>query len=219
MKKIAVVLGGCGHLDGSEIQESVSTLLALSKFRAEVKCFAVDEVQKDNMNHLTRTGTDEKRNLLIEAARIARGNIAKLQELKAEDYDAVIFPGGFGIAKNYMNYAFVARDAIVRDDIKNVVLSFNKLEKYIGAICISPTMMALAFRNSGKKVKLTAGLADIPNQDLEYFGALSEKRKSDEICIDTINKLVSTPAYMNEASLIEVYTGIEKLVKHIVENC
>jgi len=134
MKKIAVVLAGCGHMDGSEIQESVSTLLAISKLKAEYTCFSPMTAQTDMINHLTgqQEEATEPRNLLVEAARISRGNIVEIKELKSEDFDALIFPGGFGVAKNLFTYAFDGREAKIDDQVKRVILDFHNNGKYIG---------------------------------------------------------------------------------------
>lgn len=218
MKKIAVIIGGSGHMDGSEIQETVSTLLALSKFRVEYRCFSIDREQKDLLNHFKGENDDlsSKRNLLVEAARIARGDIRDISELDSDSFNAVIFPGGFGVAKNFFSYAFDGRNATIDKSIKNIIMDFHNRNKFIGAICISPMLIAKAFEGSGKSIKLTLGSALGPFEDAKFFGANPEMQPATEIVVDEENKIVTTPAYMEgNSSLFEVYSGIEKLVEFI----
>ena len=218
MKNIAVVIGGSGHMDGSEIQETVSTLLALSKFGLRYNCFSIDREQKDLMNHAKGEADDvsNKRNLLVEAARIARGDIQDISLLESDNFDAIIFPGGFGVAKNFFSYAFDGRNAIIDEAIKNIIMDFHNGNKYIGAICISPMLIAKAFEGSGKEVKITLGSDRGPFEDAKYFGANPIMKPATEIVIDKKNKIVTTPAYMEgKSSIFEIYTGIEKLVEFI----
>ena len=217
MKKIAVVLCGCGHRDGSEIQEAVSTLLSIGKSGAEYKCFSLDIDQVDLVNHLNGESYSGKRNLLMEAARISRGKIEDIKNLKIEDFDAVIFPGGFGVAKNLFTYAFDGRAAKINEEVKRVITGFHANKKYIGAICIAPMLISRAFYGTDVKPVLTLGTDMKAAADLEYFGGVHQNRIVTDICIDEKNRIVSAPAYMHgKATLAEVYTGIEKLVGHIV---
>ncbi|PID27386.1 MAG: isoprenoid biosynthesis protein ElbB [Candidatus Cloacimonadota bacterium] len=220
MKKFAVVIGGCGHKDGSEIQETVSALLAMSKAGIEYQCFSVDCLAKDYVNHITDESDGDVRNLLTEAARIARGDIKPLNELNVQDFDALVLPGGFGVAKNYMSYAFDGVNGTIRDDIKAIILDFHKSKKYIGAICISPVLLAFAFKDSGIKIKITVGTTANRSvfDHVEKLGGEAVAKESSEICIDAPNRIVTTPAYMNDASIFTVYTGIELLINHIAEN-
>lgn len=215
MKKIAVIIAGCGHKDGSEITETVSTLISLTKYHLDYQCFAPNEIQKDQINHLTGKSEIGERNLLVEAARITRGKIEDLNGLHVENFDALIFPGGLGVAKNLFSFAYDGRNAIVNQTIKSIILEFNRQNKYIGAICISPLLIALSLKDENKKLILTAGLEESSFSDLKYFGANPEKKKSNEISIDSKNKIVSAPAFMNDASLYEVFEGIDKLVKYL----
>lgn len=217
-KKIAVIIGGSGHMDGSEIQEAVSALLALSKFGVNYSCFSIDREQKDLVNHLKGENDvkSTRRNLLVEAARIARGDIQDISKLDSSIFDAVIFPGGFGVAKNFFSYAFDGRNATIDESIKKVIMDFHDSDKYIGAICISPMLIAKAFEGSGKSIKLTLGSDVGPFEDAKYFGANPVMKPATDIVVDEENKIVSTPAYMeSNATLFEVYTGIEKLVEFI----
>jgi enhancing lycopene biosynthesis protein 2 len=219
MKSVAVLLAGCGHLDGSEIQESVSTLLALSKYGVDYECFSVNMNQYDVMDHLKRVKTHESRNLLTEAARIARGSIKDISELDPNNYYALIIPGGFGTSKNIFTYGLEGRNGKVIEPVKEVILDFYRMNKYIGAICIAPMMVAMALEKEATNLKMTPGRAEKAASDLKEMGILPVLLSSSDICVDEINKVISAPAFMNSnATLFEVYEGIEKLVKYIADN-
>jgi enhancing lycopene biosynthesis protein 2 len=218
MKSVAVLLAGSGHLDGSEIQESVSALLALSKYGLDYDCFSVNEEQYDVMDHLKRTKTGEKRNLMREAARIARGDIKDISELDPNDYHALIIPGGFGIAKNLFTYGIDGIKGKVKEPVKEIIRSFNAMEKFIGAICIAPMLVVMALEKDVTNLKVTPGFAEKAAAELRQMGVTPVPMASTEICVDELNNIVSAPAYMNpNASLYEVYQGIDKLVKFISE--
>ncbi|MDX1920463.1 MAG: isoprenoid biosynthesis glyoxalase ElbB [Candidatus Caenarcaniphilales bacterium] len=217
MKKIAVVLCGCGAMDGSEIHESVFTLLAIDELGAEYKCFALDKPQARVMNTASGQELNESRNQLVEAARISRGKINKLQELKSNDFDALILPGGFGAAFNLCTFAKDKAQATVEPEVERIVREFYDSKKPIGAICIAPTIIALVL---GKAVNptLTAGEADdTVAVELEKLGATTQGCKTSDCVIDRENKIVSTPAYMNAKRISEVREGIAKLVKAVLE--
>lgn len=219
MKSVAVLLAGCGHLDGSEIQESVLTLLALSKYGVDYECFSIDKNQYDVMDHLKRSKTSENRNLLIEAARIARGNIKDISKLDPNDYYALIIPGGFGIAKNLFTYGLQGVKGTVIEPVRELIQDFYRMNKYIGAICISPLMIAMALQKEATNLKVTPGLAENAANDIKEMGAIPVLLSSNEICIDEMNKIITAPAYMNNtATLYDVYEGIEKLVKYIADS-
>jgi len=219
MKSVAVLLAGCGHLDGSEIQESVSALLALSKYGVDYECFSVDKNQYDVMDHIKKTKTSETRNLLKEAARIARGNIKDISALDPNDYYALIIPGGFGVAKNLFTYGIEGRNGIVIEPVKDLIQSFYRMNKYIGAICIAPIMIAMALDKEATNLHITPGMSENSASILKEIGVIPVLLPSNEICVDEMNKVISAPAYMNSnASLYEVYEGIEKLVIYIADN-
>jgi len=160
MKTAAVILAGCGHADGSEIQESVSTLIALSKYNIEYDCFSVDAEQTDVIDHLKSEPAGGRRNLLVEAARIARGKIRDISMLDPNDFDALIIPGGYGVAKNLFTYAADGINGRVIESVKEVIQSFYEMNKYIGAICISPIMVAMALKEDVTGIKITPGFAE-----------------------------------------------------------
>ncbi|NLJ07530.1 MAG: isoprenoid biosynthesis glyoxalase ElbB, partial [Sphingobacteriales bacterium] len=154
MKKIAIVLAGCGVYDGAEIHEAVMTMLAVKKAGAVYDIFAPDVEQAHVINHLNGEVMNEKRNVLVEAARIARGKIQPLSSFSGKNYDAIIFPGGFGVAKNLCTFAFDGVDMKVNPDVEKVIKEMLELNKPIGALCISPVMLAKIIGNG---VELTIG--------------------------------------------------------------
>jgi enhancing lycopene biosynthesis protein 2 len=214
MIKVAVVLAGCGHLDGAEIRESVITLLELDKAGAEVQCFAPNINQMHVINHLTgEESKGEARNVLVEAARIARGRIKDLNEAKSSEFDALILPGGFGAAKNLSTIAIKGKHATILPEFKELILDFIAAKKPIGAICISPAVLALAVKDT---ITATVTIGD----DDGLIASLNSKHQpcpTDDICVDSLNNIISCPAYMREAALKDVATGIEKLVEKVIE--
>lgn len=213
MKRVAVVLSGCGHLDGSEIREAVLSLLALDRAGATVSIFAPDRNQHHVINHITGEEMPEKRNVLVESARIARGQIQDLKEAKADDFDALVLPGGYGAAKNLSDLAFRAKQANVIPEFKRLILEFIKAKKPIGAICISPAVLVAAVREHFK-AKVTIG-----DDDGGLIGALGGEHvicATDAITVDEAHKLVSCSAYMRNDSLAKIAEGIDKLVAKVL---
>jgi enhancing lycopene biosynthesis protein 2 len=213
-KKIAIVLSGCGVNDGSEIHESVITLLSVVKNGATPLFYAPNINQTKVVNHLTGEEVDEKRNVLVESARIARGEIKDLKELKVEDVDAVLFPGGFGAALNLCDFAIKGPNADVNPDVEKVVKDFYQ-KKPIGVICIAPAMLAKVLGED--QVKVTIGTDVDTAEAISQTGAIHENRLVDDICIDEDNKIVSTPAYMLAKDISEVEVGISKLVNQVLK--
>ena len=214
MTKIGVMLAGCGVMDGSEIHESVLTLLALAREGAEAVCMAPDGEQHDVVNHLTGKPSPEKRNILVESARIARGKIKNVKEVQAKDLDGLIFPGGYGAAKNLCTFAFDGPDCKVHPEVARLAREIQESGKPIGAICIAPALIAKIFEK--KSVKLTIG------SEAETAGAIQKMGNQHVICsvsqtcLDESHRLVSTPAYMLAKNIAEAYEGIEKLVSEVL---
>jgi len=217
MKHIAVVLCGSGYKDGSEIRESVLTLLALSHQGAHFTCFACDDFQYDVVNCLTgETVANEKRHMLIESARIARGDVRPLTELNVKNFDGIIFPGGFGAAKNLCTFAFHGSSGSVRADVQSILDSFYQSKKPIGAICIAPAILALAFRNKG--LTLTVGAAGETADEIIKLGHKHQACRADECVVDRTHRMATCPAYMyDDAPLADIYRGIEGVVKAVLE--
>jgi enhancing lycopene biosynthesis protein 2 len=215
MKKVGVLLSGCGVFDGAEIQESVLTLLALAKAGAEAVCMAPDKEQHHVINHLTGKESGERRNVLVESARIVRGNIEDLAGVAAEDLDALILPGGFGAAKNLSSFAFDGASAEVDPQVRRLVRDMFSARKPLGFICISPAIAARVLGETG--VELTIGDDSGTAAAIESCGARHVACGVTEIHIDAERKVISTPAYMLGKDILEVSKGIEKLVQTLME--
>ncbi|ABR80820.1 TPA: isoprenoid biosynthesis protein ElbB [Pseudomonas aeruginosa] len=213
-KKVAVILSGCGVYDGTEIHESVITLLRLSQRGAEVQCFAPNIAQHHVINHLTGEEMPESRNVLVESARIARGEIKDLREARAEDFDALIVPGGFGAAKNLSDFAIAGAQCQVQPDVLALARGFVDAGKPVGLICIAPAMAAKIY---GAGVQCTIGNDAGTAEALKQMGAEHLDAPVDEIVEDAARKLVSTPAYMLAQSIAEAASGINKLVDRVLE--
>lgn len=212
-KKIAVVLSGCGNRDGAEIHESTMTLWAIHKHGAEYQCFAPDILQHHVLNHITGQEMDEQRNVLVESARIARGKIKDLKQFNPSDYDALVFPGGLGAAKNLCSYGFDGPDCTVNPDVDSAVRSMHKAGKPLGALCIAPVILAKVL----KKGALTAGQDASTAANIETMGARHTPSTHGEIVVDKKNKIVSTPCYMLEARVDQIAEGAEKLIGAVLE--
>ncbi|WP_368540674.1 isoprenoid biosynthesis glyoxalase ElbB [Enterobacter soli] len=213
MKKIGIVLSGCGVYDGSEIHEAVLMLLALARRGAEVVCFAPDKNQSDVINHVTGEAMPETRNVLVEAARIARGDIHPLAQASADELDALIVPGGFGAAKNLSSFATEGSACHVDPDLKALALAMHSAGKPLGFICIAPAMLPKIF---DFPLRLTIG-TDIDTAEIvEEMGGEHVPCPVDDIVVDEDNKIVTTPAYMLAQNIAEAATGIDKLVDRVL---
>lgn len=214
MKKVAVVLSGCGVYDGAEIHESVLTLLRLSERGVAYQCLAPNIPQMHVVNHLTgEVAAGERRNVLVEAARIARGDILDLAQANADDYAALLVPGGFGAAKNLSDFAVNGADMRVQDDVLRFARQLHEQGKPIGLICIAP---ALAARIYGAGVACTIGTDQETAAALEAMGARHVSCPVTEIVIDQERKLVTTPAYMLAGNIGEAAAGIRRLVDEVL---
>jgi enhancing lycopene biosynthesis protein 2 len=213
-KKVGVLLSGCGVFDGSEIHEAVLTLLALDRAGAEIVCMAPDMDQLHVINHLTQEQTKEKRNVLVESARIARGKIKNLKEVKASDLDALIIPGGMGAAKNLSTFAIQGSDAQVNPEVKRLLNEMVSAGKPVGAICIAPATLTKAL--SDKKPQVTIGNDLNTAQAIEKMGGGHSNCSVDMIHVDENNNIVTTPAYMLGPGIKDIAVGIEKLVNKVV---
>jgi len=213
-KKVAVILSGCGVYDGAEIHESVITLLRLDQHGAQVQCFAPDIAQLHVINHLTGDEMPESRNVLIESARIARGQVKDIREASAEDFDALIVPGGFGAAKNLSNFAIEGAGCCIQTEVLALAEAFAEAGKPVGLICISP---ALAAKIYGPGVICTIGNDADTAAAMNKMGATHEECAVSDIIEDKARKLVSTPAYMLAQSISEAASGINKLVDRVLE--
>ena len=214
MSKIGIVLSGCGVNDGSEIHEAVITMLELDKARAEMIVIAPNIDQLHVINHATGEEMDDSRNVLIESARISRGNIEDIAGITSKDLDALIFPGGFGVAKNLSDYAMAGMECSVNPDVLRLSREIHNEGKPIGVICIAPAIMAKILAG---ETELTIGFDEQTASDIDAMGAKHVLCPVDEIVVDKEKKVVSTPAYMEAKSIKEVASGIEKLVAEILK--
>ncbi|MBN1570944.1 MAG: isoprenoid biosynthesis glyoxalase ElbB [Acidobacteria bacterium] len=215
-KRIGVLLSGCGVMDGSEIHEATLTLYFLDKQGADILCMAPDKDQADVVNHVSGNATGEKRSILNEAARIARGKIVDINTVKADELDGIILPGGFGAAKNLCTFAFDGAECRVDEGVARLLREMHDRNKPIGALCIAPAVLARLF-GAGVSPELTIGNDAGTAAALEKMGARHKTANTDEIVVDIKNKIVTTPCYMTAQSIKEVGAGAEKLVSKILD--
>ena len=208
--KVAVVLSGCGHLDGSEIQEAVLLLLALDRAGAEVECFAPDRPQRETVDHAAGEACGAPRGMLAESARIARGRVRALDAYDAAVFDALAFPGGYGAAKNLSDFALRGAEASALPEVEQAVRATVAAGKPLLALCIAPAVVAAALRGSG--ARLTVGEDVGAAAALEAMGAVHVPCKVHECCVDERLRIVSAPAYMHDASVAQVARGIDSAV-------
>ncbi|MBL0060135.1 MAG: isoprenoid biosynthesis glyoxalase ElbB [bacterium] len=215
MPTVGVVLSGCGYLDGAEIYEATLTLLSLDKRGISYQCLAPDVTQMHVVNHKTGEATGESRNVLVEAARIARGKIEPLSEAWLDKLDAVIFPGGFGAAKNYCDYAVNGEDCTIHPIVESFMQKAVTNRKPLGVICISPVVLARALKGLDLHPQLTVGKSSGASQAVDNFGSHHVECVVTDCIVDHELRVVSTPAYMYSARISEVALGIDKLVEQI----
>lgn len=214
MTRVAVILSGCGFLDGAEIRESVLSLLYLDQQGARVSIFAPDIMQMHSINHLTQQPESAPRNVLVEAARIARSQIEPLDRLDASQFDALIIPGGYGVAKNLSNVAVAGAEAVVEKSFAQAVRAFYDAKKPIGAICIAPAVLAVILRDKGITFTIgeDAGTAGL----IEAMGNHHQCASSREIVVDKAHRIATCSAYMRDDALSAIASGIEKVVYEVL---
>ncbi|WOT05290.1 isoprenoid biosynthesis glyoxalase ElbB [Shewanella youngdeokensis] len=214
MKKVAVLLSGCGVFDGAEIHESVLTLLELARSGASYQCFAPDIAQLHVVNHLTGDIDEaDQRNVLVESARVARGEVKPLTDMKIDEFDALVVPGGFGAAKNLCNFAVAGAELIIDSGVKRFITQFTQVGKPVGFMCIAPVMIPQCYEAG---VLGTIGSDPHTAAAFELQGGQHQITKVDDIVVDEVNKVVSTPAYMLADNIVEVHNGITKLVASVL---
>ncbi|MDC9605409.1 isoprenoid biosynthesis glyoxalase ElbB [Xenorhabdus griffiniae] len=214
MKSVAIILSGCGVYDGSEIHELVLTMLSLSRLGAKVSFFSPDEVQHHVINHLNGEEKQESRDIMEESARITRGNIQPLSKVNIDELDALIIPGGFGVAKNLCNFAFKGSDCEINKELLSIVQNMHQQGKPMGFICIAPVMVPKIL---DKPIKVTIGNDPETAAQIAKMGGVHVECPVDDIVVDFENKIVTTPAYMLAESLAQAEKGIDKLVRKILE--
>ena len=212
-KKFAVVLSGSGVYDGAEIHEATLTMLAIMRQGGGYQCFAPDIKQHHVINHLTGEEMSESRNVLIESARIARGDIKPLSELDGKDFDALIFPGGFGAAKNLSTVAFDGANASVIPEVEKAINQMVELKKPIGALCISPAILAKVL----KDVNVTIGTDKGTAEAIEAMGATHVETDHGDVVFDEDKLVFTTPCYMLDATILDVDDGANNVVKEMMK--
>lgn len=208
----AVVLSGCGVYDGAEIHEAVLTMLAIDRAGGTYQCFAPDVTQMHVVNHLTGEEAPESRNVLVEAARIARGAIKPLSAFDASAFDTLVFPGGFGAAKNLCSFAVDGPECTVNADVERAVKAMRALSKPIGALCIAPAILARVLGEVDLTIGTDAGTAAA----LEQMGAHHVNKLHGEIVVDATHKVVTTPCYMLDSSIGQIADGAEAVVRKLI---
>jgi enhancing lycopene biosynthesis protein 2 len=217
-KKVGVILSGCGVYDGSEIHEAVITLLAIDRNGAEAVCMAPNITQMHVINHLTGdVAAGESRNVLVEAARIARGKIRDLASVQAADLDALILPGGFGAAKNLCDFAVKGADCSVNPEVARLIRAMVAAKKPVGAVCIAPAILSKVLGSDQLPHQLTIGTDAGTAAALTGMGSQHVACPAREFVVDKVNKLVSSPAYMLAGGIAEAAEGIEQCVKALIE--
>lgn len=212
-KKVAVVLSGCGVYDGSEIQESVITLLSIDKLGADAVCFSIDKNQFHVVNHISGIEKKESRNMMEESARISRGNVEELKNFNPDEFDALVFVGGFGVAKNLSTFAFDGKDMKVEKDVQEAILKMYRKNRNIGFICISPMLAAKILGD--ESVTLTIGDDDSTAKNIESLGGKHKKSFGYEFVRD--KNIFSTSAYMNAKSISEIEKGISSMLSEMLK--
>lgn len=216
-KKIGVVLSGCGVYDGAEIHESVLALLAIDRAGAEAVCMAPDMDQLHVINHLTgQESKGEKRNVLVESARIARGKIVDIRTVKADALDGLILPGGFGAVKNLSDFAVKGENCHVHPEVARLIKEFTAKKKPLAACCIAPAMVAKVFDGSTIHPTLTVGNDQQVGEKIGKMGGRHVDCAANNVVLDKENRIVSTPAYMLGQGIAQVAEGIEKAVRELV---
>ena len=218
--KFAIVLSGCGVFDGSEIHEAVCTMLAVEQFGCSYQCFAPNTWQARTIDHFTGTavaiaGDDDNRNVLAESSRLSRRNTKDLKDFKASDFDAIIFPGGFGAVLNLSDFAIKAADCEVNEEVKRAINESYDAGIVIGAMCIAPVVIAKVLGKN--KIKLTVGNDEKVMSGLNKMGATAVSVPATEVCVDAENKIVTTPCYMLCTSLKDVAEGTKNLIDEMLE--
>ncbi len=213
MKNFAVLLGGCGTKDGSEINETVCLLLALDQHGIKYQCFAPDLDQFEVINHITGEPMNEKRNMMVEAARIVRGEILPLSQFSAERFDALVIPGGAGIAKNLFTYFVNGINMQVLPGVKESITAMHQQQKPIGAMCIAPVVLAKVLGN----IHITLGSDNCqPAHDIKVMGAKHIAASNGDVVSDLENKIFTTPCFMLNATLKDIYEDAWNLVEAMI---
>ena len=225
MKKVGVLLSGCGVADGSEIHEAVLTLLALRENNLQAICIAPNEPQHHVTNHVTDQAMPESRNMMVEAARIARGDIKDISTVTADDFDGLVVPGGFGAATNLTDWAFSGPDGTILPHVQRIIVEMVKAGKPVAGLCMGPTVIALALKNAGLHAELSVGTIDegspydiaAISDGMVAAGQTSVMKTVREIAIDEDMKIISAPCYMMDADILDVKKNIAQAIEQLAD--
>lgn len=212
-KKFAVILAGSGYIDGSEIHEATFSLYAIMSQGAEYQIFAPDVKQHHVVDHITGKEMDEERNVLVESARIARGDIKPMSEFRQEEFDALLMPGGFGVAKNLCTYAFDGADMKINPEVEKAVKDIISADKPIAGLCISPVIISKVVDD----VELTIGKDEHVAADTEKMGSRHKQTGHGEVVVDSKYKIATTPCYMLESTVLNIFDGANNVVKAVMD--
>ena len=225
--KIGVLLSGCGVYDGAEIQEAVLAMLAIKEAGAEYVCISLDQDQHHVIDHTKGEEMNETRNMMVESARIARGDVHNINDITPSDIDGLVIPGGFGSAKNFTKWAFNGPEGEILPEVKLLLVNMVNVGKPIAALCVSPVVVAKAFEGSDIHPKMTIGTTagkseyDINgfSQGLEATGATTEMKNIDGITYDEENKIITAPCYMMDTDILGIRQSTKLAVDKLIEVC
>jgi len=219
--KFGILLSGCGVYDGAEIQEATMVMLAIVEAGHEYQCISLNKEQHHVINHLTGEEIDQRRNMMIESARIARGEVVEVKDVSPADIDALVIPGGFGSAKNFSKWAFLGPEGEIDAEIKLLIVNMVNVGKPVCALCVSPVVVAKALEGSGISANMTLGSDqesspyDITgfNDGIESVGAKAEMKTINEVLVDEANKIVTAPCYMMDANILEIRNNVKQAIE------
>lgn len=214
--RVGVVLSGCGVFDGSEITEAVSILIALDKRQSKIICMAPNIAQSETINHTTKKPDSQSRRVMEEAARIARGKISDIAGVRAEELDALVFPGGYGAVKNLSTFAADGPNCKVNEHVERLLREMVKAKKPIGLACIAPVLAARVLGNAGLKPTVSVGTDRGTADAIGAMKAEHQDTGETEVCVDERNRLVTTPCYMNNVGPWVVYQGADRMVEQVL---
>jgi enhancing lycopene biosynthesis protein 2 len=225
--KIGVLLSGCGVNDGAEIHEAVMAMLAIDEAGHDYQCISVNKKQHHVINHITGEEMDESRNMMVEAARIARGDIKDIRDITPQDISALLIPGGFGSAKNFSKWAFKGPDGELIPEVKQLIVDMVNAKKPVCALCVSPVLVAKAFEGTEIHPKLTLGTDEEPSPydinemhaGIESIGSVAEMKTLREVMVDHDHLIVTAPCYMMEASISDIRNNARLAVNATIELC
>lgn len=211
-KRFAVILAGAGKLDGNDLHEAVLLLAAVARHGATYQCFAPDIEQHEVVDHLSGNPMPERRSVLRESARIARGDVKPLSAFKANDFDGLLMPGGYGVAKNLCTYAFAGENCTVNAEVAAAIKEMHAQGKPIGAMCIAPIVLAKVLGHG----TITLGQPSETSRDAEKMGMTLQSSGHGQVVVDKVNHLYTTPCYMLDSTIAEIWDGADALITAIM---